>query len=72
MEWRRVDCDGKESLVGARLMRATVHTIPLVVGGNNLPFDGDRDAIGGRLFVIQRGAGLRGYLAWHGFLAPHN
>ena len=54
--WRsRVVCDGKGLRVDARLIRATVHPIPLVVGGNNLPFECDRLAIGGRFFVSFKG-----------------
>jgi hypothetical protein len=37
----RVDCDGKGVRVDARLIRATVHPLLLVVGCNKLPFDGD-------------------------------
>ncbi len=73
--WRsRVDCDGKGLRVDARLIRATVHPIPLVMGGNNLPFfECDRLRSVGDFESFKKGEPGAAWvlsLAW--FLASHN
>ena len=60
--------------VGARLIRTTTTPFPFGSGVQQLPFDGDLPGDRWATFCRKsKGSlGLRGYLARHGFLAPHN